>query len=84
MASLSRPRNEWDRQRESQSLLVGLDVLSHLSVDVDVGVVDLSETVGISASTTSRYLQTLVGAGLVERHPETRKYRLAALLQPDL
>jgi DNA-binding MarR family transcriptional regulator len=63
--------------RMSRSLLLGLLVLSALPSDgSDVGVVDLAHRLGLGASTTYRYVSTLLSVGLLERHPSTRRYRL--------
>jgi hypothetical protein len=61
----------------SRSLLVGLIVLCSVPSDGRyIGVVDLSQMLGKSASTTHRYLATLVEVGLVEQN-RSRGYRLA-------
>jgi DNA-binding transcriptional ArsR family regulator len=61
----------------SRSLLVGLIVLCSVPSDGSyVGVVDLSRRIDKSASTTHRYLATLVEVGLVEQN-RSREYRLA-------
>jgi DNA-binding transcriptional ArsR family regulator len=61
----------------SRSLLIGLIVLCSVPSDGSyIGVVDLSRRLGKSASTTHRYLATLVEVGLVEQN-RSRGYRLA-------
>jgi hypothetical protein len=64
--------------RMSRSLLLGLVVLSGLPADgSEIGVVDLALQIGLGASTTYRYVATLLSVGLLERDPSTRRYRLA-------
>ncbi len=64
--------------RLSRSLLRGLSLLTCFGPDNDArGIVEISEELGMSASTTHRYAVTLVELGLLERSPKTRKYRLA-------
>ncbi len=41
-----------------------------------IGNSDLARALDLSASTTHRYVTTLVALGLVERDPATRKYRI--------
>ncbi len=64
--------------RMSRSLLLGLLVLSGLPHDgSEIGVIDLAHNLGLGASTTYRYVATLLSVGLLERDPSTRRYRLA-------
>jgi DNA-binding MarR family transcriptional regulator len=64
--------------RLSQSLLSGLLMLAAVPSDGSyVGNAQLAQTLGMPMSTAHRYITTLVAAGLVERDPATRKYRLA-------
>jgi hypothetical protein len=64
--------------RMSRSLLLGLLVLSALPRDgSEIGVIDLANNLGLGASTTYRYVATLLSVGLLERDPSTRRYRLA-------
>ncbi|HLL92973.1 MAG TPA: helix-turn-helix domain-containing protein [Solirubrobacteraceae bacterium] len=64
--------------RMSRSLLLGLLVLSGLPRDgSEIGVIDLAHNLGLGASTTYRYVATLLSVGLLERDPSTRRYRLA-------
>jgi IclR family pca regulon transcriptional regulator len=61
----------------SQSLERGLAILSAFrSGKPLLGVSDLSREVGLSRSTTHRYIATLAGLGYLEQDPPTRKYRL--------
>jgi predicted transcriptional regulator len=63
--------------RLSRSLLRGLSLLTHFGPDGEPrGIVELAEEVGLSPSTTHRYLATLVEFGLLEQCPKSRKYRL--------
>lgn len=65
-----------DNRRLSRSLLAGLLVLSCFSSgDRDLGIKDISEELELNTSTVHRYVVTLVAAGLLERDPETRRYR---------
>jgi hypothetical protein len=64
--------------RMSRSLLQGLVVLSGFPADgSEIGVIDLAQRIGLGASTTYRYVATLLSVGLVERDPSTRRYRLS-------
>jgi IclR family pca regulon transcriptional regulator len=61
----------------SQSLERGLAILSSFqSAQPLLGVSDLSRTVGLSRSTTHRYVATLAALGYLQQDAETRKYRL--------
>jgi colicin import membrane protein len=64
-------------RRLSRSLLSGLLVLSCFTPEgIDLGIKDISEELDLNASTVHRYVLTLVAAGLLERDPNTRRYRL--------
>jgi len=64
--------------RMSRSLLQGLVVLSGFPADGnEIGVIDLAHRIGLGASTTYRYVATLLSVGLLERDPSTRRYRLS-------
>lgn len=72
----ARYRELQDNRRLSRSLLAGLLVLSCFSSeDRDLGIKDISEELDLNTSTVHRYVVTLVAAGLLERDPETRRYR---------
>jgi DNA-binding IclR family transcriptional regulator len=43
---------------------------------MDMGIKDISEKLELNTSTVHRYVLTLVAAGLLERDPDTRRYRL--------
>jgi IclR helix-turn-helix domain len=63
--------------RLSRSLLRGMSILTCFGPDGDPrGIVEIAEDLGMSPSTTHRYALTLVELGLLERCPDTRKYRL--------
>lgn len=67
-----------DERRLSRSLLSGLLVLACFPLDdTQLGVAELARRLDMSASATHRYISTLVAAGLLERDPQTRRYRLA-------
>ncbi len=67
-----------DERRLSRSLLSGLVVLACFPLDgTQLGVAELARRLEMSPSATHRYISTLVAADLVERDPQTRRYRLA-------
>jgi hypothetical protein len=73
----SRYRVLQENRRLSRSLLAGLLVLSCFPPEgVDMGIKDISEQLELNTSTVHRYVLTLVAAGLLERDPDTRRYRL--------
>jgi hypothetical protein len=73
----SRYRALQDNRRLSRSLLAGLLVLSCFPPEgVDLGIKDISEQLNLNTSTVHRYVLTLVAAGLLERDPDTRRYKL--------
>lgn len=64
----------------SASLLRGLYLFAALPKDgSSVGIVEFARRTGMSPSTTHRYLNTLVAAGLLERDSDTRGYRRAQI-----
>jgi hypothetical protein len=68
-----------ENRRLSRSLLAGLLVLSCFPQEgIDMGIKDISEQLELNTSTVHRYVLTLVAAGLLERDPDTRRYRLLA------
>lgn len=76
VASSPTSDSNWHEGRLSTSLLRGLLVLSCLPADGgDVAVTEVARTLGLSASTTHRYVATLTEIGLAERDPTSRKYR---------
>src|SRR3982751_4076331 len=61
----------------SQSLERGLAILSSFrSAQPLLGVSDLSREVGLSRSTTHRYVATLAALGYLQQDADTKKYRL--------
>lgn len=73
-------RERWDFRdgRLSQSLLTGLALLTLFPADGSyLTNADVAGELGLNPSTSHRYISTLVVAGLVERDPQTRRYRLA-------
>jgi hypothetical protein len=73
----SRFRTLQQNRRLSRSLLSGLLVLSCFPQEgADIGIKDISEQLELNTSTVHRYVLTLVAAGLLERDPDTRRYRL--------
>lgn len=63
--------------RLSRSLLLGLLVLASFPTDgTPAAVTDIAEQLDMSASTTHRYLTTLLAVGLLEQDPRTRRYRV--------
>jgi IclR family pca regulon transcriptional regulator len=76
---VARPEPAGTRQVDgySQSLERGLAILSSFaSARPLLGVSDLSREVGLSRSTTHRYVATLAALGYLQQDAETRKYRL--------
>ncbi|MGA7704739.1 MAG: helix-turn-helix domain-containing protein [Solirubrobacteraceae bacterium] len=72
-----RYRDLQSNRRLSRSLLAGLLVLSCFPPEgMDIGIKDISEQLELNTSTVHRYVLTLVAAGLLERDPDTRRYRL--------
>jgi hypothetical protein len=69
--------SELDDRRMSRSLLRGLSLLRCFrSSGAPRGIVELAAELEMSPSTAHRYAVTLVELGLLERCPNTRKYRL--------
>jgi DNA-binding MarR family transcriptional regulator len=64
--------------RLSRSLLAGLLVLAAFPADRSyVGNAAIAESLDMSVTSAHRYVSTLFAAGLLERDPDTRKYRRA-------
>jgi DNA-binding MarR family transcriptional regulator len=64
--------------RLSRSLLLGLLVLATFpSGGESLAVTDVAVRLGMSPSTTHRYMTTLLAVGLLEQDPRTRRYRVA-------
>lgn len=65
--------------RLSRSLLLGLLVLATFPSDGgSLAVTDVATRLGMSPSTTHRYMTTLLAVGLLEQDPRTRRYKLPA------
>jgi hypothetical protein len=74
-----RYRVEFESGRLSHALWRGLLIIvCFLTADGDYGITDVATRLGMNASTTYRYVSTLVAFGLVEQDPASRKYRLKA------
>jgi DNA-binding MarR family transcriptional regulator len=68
--------------RLSRSLLLGLLVLACFPHDGSpLAVTDVAKRLGMSPSTTHRYLTTLLAVGLLEQDPRNRRYRLPIAAQ---
>jgi DNA-binding IclR family transcriptional regulator len=68
----------FDDARLSRSLLSGLLVFAAFPADGEsLGNLDVARMLGMSPSTTHRYISTLLEVGLLERDAGTRRYRLA-------
>lgn len=73
----------YEDARLSRSLLRGLSVLTCFGPENEErGIIELADLLGMSPSTTHRYVSTLVELGLLERSTRSRKYRLPAVPQP--
>ena len=63
--------------RLSRSLLLGLLVLGAFPTDGEaLAVSDIAARLGLSPSTTHRYMSTLLAVGLLEQDPRSRRYRV--------
>jgi DNA-binding MarR family transcriptional regulator len=63
--------------RLSRSLLLGLLVLAAFPTDGEaLAVSDVADRLGLSPSTTHRYMATLLAVGLLEQDPRSRRYRV--------
>jgi predicted transcriptional regulator len=78
-SSLEIDPSSFEDLRLSRSLLSGLLVLAAFPRDRSyVSNTEIAEMLGMSITTTHRYVSTLLAAGLVERDPNSRKYRLGS------
>jgi hypothetical protein len=81
LAGLEHPRDLTtspllDDPKISKSLLLGLVVLVSFPLDgAERANKDVAQELGLAASTTHRYIHTLVAAGLLEQNAQTRRYR---------
>jgi len=72
-----------DSPRLSRSLLLGLLVFASFPSDGSgLAVTDVASQLGMSPSTTHRYMTTLLAVGLLDQDPRTRRYRLALAREP--
>jgi len=62
----------------SQSLIQALIVLAAFSNDREHAVTRMGREIGMSTSTTWRYVRTWVALGLLEQDPDTHRYRVAS------
>jgi IclR helix-turn-helix domain len=75
---------EFDDRKISQSLIVGLLVLTSFYEDTKQTVTAISTDIGQPPSTTIRYLKTWVAVGILEQDPTDRSYRLARRWREEL
>ena len=69
-----------DDPQLSQSLLRGLAILASYGPERPWrAIIDLADQLGMSPSTTHRYVKTLRAVGLLEQNPATREYRPVAV-----
>ena len=68
---------QWDDRRVCSSLITGLLLLARFQAEGSASLTEISRSLGTNSSSAHRYLVTLVAAGLIERDPGTRRYRLA-------
>jgi DNA-binding MarR family transcriptional regulator len=78
-ASTERLKELAESPRMSRSLLLGLLVLACFPDDGSaLAVTDVAGRLRMSASTTHRYLTTLLAVGLLEQDARTRRYHVPA------
>ncbi len=75
---------EFDDRNISRTLIISLLVLTSFYADVDQRVTDISMDLGISPSTTLRYLKSWVAVGVLEQDPTDHRYRLARRWREEL
>jgi DNA-binding MarR family transcriptional regulator len=76
-AVLADEPQQLEDNRLSRSLLAGLLMLASFPADgTFVSNAEIARRLSMSPSTTYRYVSTLLAVGLLERDPETRRYRL--------
>lgn len=74
----------YEDARLSRSLLRGLSVLTCFGPENEErGIIELADLLGMSPSTTHRYVATLVELGLLERCTRSRKYCLPHVPQAE-
>lgn len=62
------------------SVSLAVEALDFLAATPEMGVTELSRRLGVAKSTTHRLLSTLCAKGLVERSPDSQRYRLGRRL----
>lgn len=62
---------------QSQSVIVAFNILAAFEGKTLLGISDIADGLGMSRSTTHRYVRTLLSVGQLEQDPATRKYRRA-------
>lgn len=76
--TLSERHSQLEDARLSRSLLTGLLLLASFPDDSTyLANAEIARILGTNPSTTHRYVSTLVSVGLLERDPNTRRYRRA-------
>jgi hypothetical protein len=76
-AAVARAQPLLEDSRLSRSLMLGVLLLAAFPSDGSyIGNSALADALDLSASTTHRYVSTLLALGLVERDAVTRKYRI--------
>ncbi len=75
------PRNSEDRSGRLSSVTTSARLLKAFSEhQVEIGISDLARRLGVAKSTVHRLAVTLVAEGMLERNPDTGKYRLGIAL----
>ncbi len=75
-ADLSEALAQLDDPRLSRSLLAGLVILASFPADGSyLGNAQLARMLDMNLSTAHRYISTLAAVGLLERDPDSRRYR---------
>jgi IclR family KDG regulon transcriptional repressor len=75
------PRTSEDRSGRLSSVTTSARLLKAFSEhQVEIGISDLARRLGVAKSTVHRLAVTLVAEGMLERNPDTGKYRLGIAL----
>ena len=75
---------EFNDRKISQSLIIGLLMLTSFYDDTKQTVTTISTNIGQNPSATVRYLKTWVAVGILEQDPTDRSYRLAHRWREEL
>lgn len=75
---------EFNDRHISQNLIVSLVVLSAFHGDAERRMTDVAPELGISKTTTVRYLKSWIAVGILEQDRATRRYRLARRWRDEL